>query len=230
MRKAGMSYQEDAAAFFQDFGLKAEVEALIVGARGSHRIDVWVTGLLGGFEIKWVVECKDWRSSIPKEKVLVLQSIVQDVGADRGWLLSEESFQSGAVHCARNTNLVLASLSCLREGSAQYITEAALQQLLIQLHLVQDGYQRAWTRYEQKFGDYSIMRERKSVSHRSNLMVLGHAVLDAIRGEFPTAYSKGVGQQRVQVSAANELVKDAGVVISDAREDLAQLEAKLTEG
>lgn len=123
MAKAGSSYEHEAAAFFRTLGLTAEVGKRVDGARGGHDIDVWVTGKLHAFNIRWVVECKDWKKNVPKEKVLALQSIAQDVGADRAFLLSEKGFQAGAIRCARHTNIELTSLQQLREATNVYFAE-----------------------------------------------------------------------------------------------------------
>jgi hypothetical protein len=40
-------------------------------------------------------QCKDWNSAIPKEKVLALKSVVEDVGVDRSVLISTAGFQRG---------------------------------------------------------------------------------------------------------------------------------------
>ena len=55
----------------------------------------------------WVVEAKSWRSNVPKEKILALRSIVDDTGADRGFLISEKGFQSGAWEAAKKSNVEL---------------------------------------------------------------------------------------------------------------------------
>lgn len=44
-----------------------------------------------------VVENKLWGSPISKEKVLTLQQIANNVGADRSFLLSESGFQAGDI-------------------------------------------------------------------------------------------------------------------------------------
>ncbi|WP_431605167.1 restriction endonuclease [Acinetobacter johnsonii] len=43
-----------------------------------------------------MIECKNWKTNIPKEKVLALRSIVEDIGAHRGFIVSNKGFQSGA--------------------------------------------------------------------------------------------------------------------------------------
>jgi len=44
-----------------------------------------------------VVECKYWRTKIPQEKIFALKTIVEDVGAAMGILVSEAGVQAGAV-------------------------------------------------------------------------------------------------------------------------------------
>lgn len=71
---------------FKSVGCSAEVDKKIEGARGEHCIDVYVQFNMLSVSCVWIIECKNWNSNIPKEKVLALQSIVQDVGADKGVL------------------------------------------------------------------------------------------------------------------------------------------------
>ena len=64
------------------------------------KIHVFVTFARFGIPHLRILECKHWKTCIPKEKVMVLQAIVQDIGADKGFLLSEIGFQSGAIAAA----------------------------------------------------------------------------------------------------------------------------------
>jgi restriction system protein len=109
MQPKWKTYQEQAAQFFTHLGLLAAIEERISGVRGEHNVDVLVTGKVHGLDLRWIVECKDWASNVPKEKVLALFAIVQDTGADKGILLSEVGFQSGAIKVSRNTNVLLTS-------------------------------------------------------------------------------------------------------------------------
>lgn len=122
-------YQEEAASFFRSLGLTAETDVSLVGVRTKHDVDVLVRSQHAGFEVTWIVECKHWKSSISKLHVLGLRQIVTDLGADRGILLAESGFQSGAIEAANLTNIQLASLAELAITSESAIYSMRLQDL-----------------------------------------------------------------------------------------------------
>lgn len=108
--------------------MTAEVDVTgYVGSRTTHDIDVLVQTKIGGQTITWIVECKQWARPIPKERVLTLQGVVSDVGADRGILLCEKGFQAGAYRAAVATNTTLTSLADLRENTQAEREAASLQ-------------------------------------------------------------------------------------------------------
>ncbi len=104
-------YQEETAQFFRSLGYGAVVNASVDGARSRHDVDVWVTLSRSGLQIQWIIECKLWKRRIGKEKVMALKAIVDDIGADRGVLLSEIGFQKGATSAAGRANITLTSLA-----------------------------------------------------------------------------------------------------------------------
>jgi hypothetical protein len=122
-------YQEQAAKFFRRLGCEADVEAKVQGARAGHKIDVWVRFKKFGIETKWVVECKHWNSRVTKEKVLVLRSVVEDVGADRGILISLAGFQSGAIRACEKTNITLTDLDGLKETAQEDLLSSILHRI-----------------------------------------------------------------------------------------------------
>ena len=100
-------YQEAVAQVFRKLGCRAEVDKTVTGARGSHDIDVYVTFEKFGQECRWIIQCKLWSRPVDKSVIHTLQSIVQNVGADRGVIFCENGFQSGARTAAQNTNVLL---------------------------------------------------------------------------------------------------------------------------
>lgn len=122
-------YQEEAAEFFRTLGLEAQTDAKVQGVRTQHDIDVLVKSHHAGFEVTWIVECKKWNTRVSKLHVLALREIVSDTGADRGILLSESGFQSGAIEAANLTNVQVTSLSEARVKSEHDINAMRLRDL-----------------------------------------------------------------------------------------------------
>lgn len=138
--KPWQQYQEDAASYFRSLGLTAETDATITGVRTSHDIDVLVTFEHVGVQIKWLVECKHWKDPVSKLHVLALREIVNDTGADRGILLSESGYQSGATGAASITNVQLSSLAELQDSTATTMNSIRLVELLDRVSRAKERY------------------------------------------------------------------------------------------
>jgi len=122
-------YQNQTAALFRRLGCEVSVEAIVSGVRARHKIDVWVRFRKFGIETTWVVECKHWNTAVTKEKVLTLRSVVEDVGADRGILVSSAGFQSGAVRAASKTNVTLTGLEELKQTTQKDLVLSVLSRM-----------------------------------------------------------------------------------------------------
>lgn len=122
-------YQEETAEFFRSLGLSASTDVTLKGVRTSHDVDVLVTIDVAGFSVKWIVECKHWKDPVNKLHVIALREIVADLGADRGIILCEVGFQSGAIEAANLTNVQVSSLAELSIESKDAIASARLRDL-----------------------------------------------------------------------------------------------------
>jgi hypothetical protein len=138
--KAWKKYQEEAAEYFRSIGLNAETDVTIKGVRTSHDVDVLVTSHYVGFDITWIVECKHWKNPVNKFHVLGLREIVSDVGADRGILLSESGFQSGAIEAANLTNIQVTSIEDMRNNASSSIYAMRLRDLYDRVGVCKDRY------------------------------------------------------------------------------------------
>jgi hypothetical protein len=145
MKRAWAVYQDDVATLFSSLGMKTSIEAQVQGVRATHKIDVLVSFDLLGLKITWIVECKSWRASVPKEKVLALHQISQDIGADRAFLFSETSFQPGAVSAARSTNISLTSLADLRNIVREDIVNLQFRTALSRLPVLERSARSGFT-------------------------------------------------------------------------------------
>jgi len=140
MTPAWKDYQEEAASFFRSLGLEASTDVPLEGVRTTHDIDVLVKSHHVGFEVTWIVECKNWKTRVSKLHVLALREIVADVGADRGILLSEIGFQSGAIEAANLTNVRVTSLAEMSASTRNEIFSMRLRELYDRTELCSDRY------------------------------------------------------------------------------------------
>jgi restriction system protein len=133
-------YQEQTASFFRSLGLDAETDVTVQGARTKHDVDVLVKSHHAGFDVTWLVECKHWKSKVSKLHVLALREIVNDTGADRGILLAESGFQSGAIEAASLTNVQVTSLADVESSASNAINSMRLRDLFDRLMWCKEEY------------------------------------------------------------------------------------------
>lgn len=133
-------YQEEVAKYFRDLGFEAQTNMNVKGARNTHAVDVLATYKHAGLDLTWVIECKHWATRISKDKILTLRAIVEDVGADKGILLTETGFQAGALQATYKSNVIARTFSALKEESATTLTRTRLL-------AIPERYARAHRRY-----------------------------------------------------------------------------------
>tara|TARA_R110001592_G_scaffold16881_12_gene71699 strand:- start:20556 stop:21194 length:639 start_codon:yes stop_codon:yes gene_type:complete len=197
-------YQEQAAKFFLGLGLSASIEQNVKGARGAHDIDVYVTGSYNGINFNWVVECKAWKNNIPKEKVMALAAIVQDVGADRGFLLSEVGFQSGAILASRSSNITLTSLSDLSFSTEKFAIDTLIGRKNWEIQKSKQRLMRLKRAQNSKYNSYRL----KLVGE---LCVIESMFQDALEADFPILYPV----KKLEFSTLEKLLVYADEIIED---------------
>lgn len=133
-------YQEEAASLFRSLGLNASTDVTVEGVRTNHDIDVLVKSNHVGFDITWLVECKHCKTRVSKLHVLALREIVADIGADRGILLSETGFQSGAIEAANLTNVQVTSLAEVSATARNDIYSMRMRDLYDRIEDCNDHY------------------------------------------------------------------------------------------
>ncbi|OLF54639.1 restriction endonuclease [Pseudomonas chlororaphis] len=138
--KRWYEFQELIAEHFRSLGASASTNVSLEGVRTQHNIDVLVVTKFLGVDVKWIVEAKFWKTNVPKEKVLALRSIVEEVGADRGFLISEKGFQSGAVDAAFRTNVELVTFGDLKERTKNIVQSEMLKAFEARADLLSKRY------------------------------------------------------------------------------------------
>jgi restriction system protein len=177
-------YQEEVATFFRELGLDANTDITMQGTRAKHDIDVVVKSSHVGFEVIWIIECKQWQTKVSKLHVLALRQIVTDVGADRGILLSESRFQSGALEAAALTNVHAMSLAEVRKSASREIISMRLRELYDRL---EDCSERYWNISKRDRITHGLRPEVGNVGYSGTQVIdLAHDILaKAFRGIFP---------------------------------------------
>ncbi len=220
------NYEDETAQFFRSLGCDVEVEATIKGARAEHKIDIWASFTRFGIETKWVVECKFWQTSVPKEKVLALKSVVEDVGADRGVLVSQAGFQAGAVRAAEHTNVTLTSLDELKQTAQSDLVLSVLHTLetkAIELkHCLHNLYSSERTG-PQSFTSKPLPGvDGRAVIHAiGKLAILQFGFERARLGQppFPIGFDDS-SQHQIATSTLEEFVERAAAIIAHAQATL----------
>ena len=180
--KAWKKYQEDAAAYFRSLGLSASTDTTVKGVRSNHDVDVMVTSHYVGFDITWLVECKYWKTPVNKLHVLALREIISDVGADRGILLSESGFQSGAIEAANLTNIQLTSLEDMEVSASNSVYAMRFRDLYDRVSICKDRY---WEIPKEVRINYGLRDEAVFYSGARIVDMCTDLLTRAFRGTFP---------------------------------------------
>ncbi|MES5869071.1 restriction endonuclease [Bacillus cereus group sp. RP32] len=227
-------YQEEVAKLFRSLGCKAEIEKSIKGARAEHEVDVWVNFKKYGLDNNWIVECKFWNSRVPKEKVQALKSIVEDIGADKGIIITEVGFQSGAIASSGYTNIELMTFEQFSESVQQEIEENFIKRfeekaenLLLRTHDFMTTKVVSQNRVESfpKLGVPSDFFE-----NIGDLTLIERGLKSAKRNEFPAAISFDRAKSEVVVAKdMEELLQMTGKIIDELEHVIIETEQRINE-
>ena len=177
-------YQEQAAKFFRSLGLEANTNVTLKGVRTTHDVDVLVNSHHAGFDITWIVECKHWATPVSKLHVLALREIVSDIGADRGILLAENGFQSGAIEAAVLTNVQVTSLADLTLSANKEILAMRLRDLYDRTIQCKKEY---WDIPKNVRIDHGLRPDTAQVAYSGDwaIKVAEDLIVKGLRGSYP---------------------------------------------
>lgn len=177
-------YQETTAEFFRSLGLQAETDVTINGVRTTHDIDVLVKSKHAGFEITWIIECKLWQTKVTKLHVLGLREIISDTGADRGILLAENGFQSGAIEAASLTNVHLTNLTNVMSTASHDILSLRLREIYDRTVICKEAY---WNIPKYTRMDYELRPEVGETGYSGDhaIKILEDLTSKGFRGVYP---------------------------------------------
>lgn len=101
------SLQTDVANLLAECGFRVEVEHPTRTVRGQVSIDVFATEARHGREYVVLCECKNWKTNVHQQVVHGFRTVVNDTGANVGYIIASSGFQAGAHREAEMTNVRL---------------------------------------------------------------------------------------------------------------------------
>lgn len=208
-------YQEETAKFFRSLGLEAETDVTIKGVRTEHDVDVLVMSKHAGFEVTWIVECKLWNTKVTKLHVLALREIVSDIGADRGILLAENGFQSGAIEASSLTNVHLTSLQKVMVTASHDVLSMRLREAYDRIIECKTSY---WNLPKRLRIEYGLRPDTNEVGYSGNnvIEILEDLAAKGFRGIYPIfptpthrsiSYNLAGQELPASIQCLNELVE-----------------------
>jgi restriction system protein len=99
--------QQHVAQILSECGFLVDVERSIATVRGNVNIDVFAEETVRGRRYTILSECKYWKAAVPQNVIHGFRTVVGDVGAHKGYIISTSGFQSGSFKAADLTNIEL---------------------------------------------------------------------------------------------------------------------------
>ncbi|MDX9696341.1 MAG: restriction endonuclease [Bacteroidales bacterium] len=102
--------QDFVGQMFDECGFRTEISKVVDLVRGTKEIDVYTQDTKSEYKPIILIECKYWSKAVPQEIIHSFRSVVSDFGANLGFIVSKNGFQSGSYEAVKNTNIRLVSL------------------------------------------------------------------------------------------------------------------------
>jgi hypothetical protein len=85
----------------------------VMGRRSGieRQVDVWITGAVGTHEMSIAVECKCYQGRVGIKDIEAFYSFLDDVGANKGVIISDSGFTSGARNRAHSSDMELKTMT-----------------------------------------------------------------------------------------------------------------------
>lgn len=97
--------QVDVARIMREAGFETQVESSVHTARGRATIDVVAVDRDGAPVTTFFFECKHWRRRVPRSVVRSFRVVVEDYGANGGWIIALSGSQRGAREATNCTSI-----------------------------------------------------------------------------------------------------------------------------
>jgi Restriction endonuclease len=182
--------QEKTCRLFSEMGYNAEVSKQVpLAGRGEKEIDVYVQDPNASYNKVYLIECKLWEGRVAQETVHAFKTVMEETGANTGFIVSKAGFQSGAHAAARFTNIRLLTFEELQHIYGEEWLRKQRQKLQAQV----DRLRQIYNLYFDQFSLAGIHNNKifKSPEQRQQLAYFNHWVLKLIAqsaSRWPESY------------------------------------------
>lgn len=113
--KTWQELQDIIGQLFLELGCQVELSKVVNLVRGKKEIDVFVQDQLSDNEPIILIECKYWIKKVNQEIIHSFRTVVNDFGANYGFIVSKNGFQKGSYEAVEKTNISLLTLDDIEE-------------------------------------------------------------------------------------------------------------------
>ena len=99
--------QNQVSRILAECGMDTITPKVIETVRGNAEVDVFAKDITVNPSLEIICECKYWKNPVPKTVIHSFRSVVSDYGANWGFIISSNGYQSGAYEAMKNTNIKL---------------------------------------------------------------------------------------------------------------------------
>ncbi|HII4349572.1 TPA: restriction endonuclease [Enterobacter cloacae] len=199
-------FQEEICDHFNNLGANAKTNVTVDGVRGSSDIDVVVVSKYLGTDFKWFVEAKYWNSNVTKEIVHAFSTVLQNTGADRGFIISKNGFQSGAIEATKHTNISLYTFDEFKKKTSHLVQSNILKSFLNRTMLTSTRYWGHSKKIRIKYDlRYELFDEREILSCAIILIIVTDLIVDEDIS-YPLDVSRYTGMQVDKIDSFHELM------------------------
>ena len=177
---------------FLNLGFNTKRNVKIRGLRSTHDVDVFAVSEFGGLRFQVVVECKYWKTKVKKIQVTSLYSIVSDIGAEKGVIISKVGFQKGAKEFANKCNIELYTYEQFKERTVKEIEKWLRHKCFDLLTMMKTPFQKFTENFHEKTHQMDTIWSPTELGREfTGGIAMFEGKLDFIeKKEFPSYYMK----------------------------------------
>jgi hypothetical protein len=157
--------------------------------------------------------------------VLALQSIAQDVGADRALLFSESGFQSGAIRACKNTNVVLTNFDDFRASAGDELAASTIIKMMREVEILHSKVKPLWLSQSGRIAPVPGADLDELIGIDGAILFFKLAFPKALAAAYPISYPAISNCETITSSDVASFLRNAGRSLSEARELVAKFES-----